>query len=123
MRKVGLVFPYFRTRSATEMLFPPLGLAYLAAQLKNRNIETRIFDCTFQSFRKVSKELADYHPDVVGISSMILLGRNTFRFAEFVRDQLPTALLVVGGPMPTFIPSVMPGKLTWFFAVNRPKLP
>jgi anaerobic magnesium-protoporphyrin IX monomethyl ester cyclase len=104
MPKVALIFPYFRTKSSTEMLFPPLGAASLSAQLSSRRIENRIFDCTFQTFSKVAKDLIAYQPDIVGISSMIMLSRNTFRFAELVREQLPDALLVVGGPMPTLYP-------------------
>jgi anaerobic magnesium-protoporphyrin IX monomethyl ester cyclase len=86
------------------MLFPPLGAASLSAQLSLRAIDSRIFDCTFQTFNRVAKDLLSYHPDIVGISSMILLSRNTFRFATLVRQHLPEALLVVGGPMPTLYP-------------------
>src|SRR4030067_144257 len=104
MPKVALLFPYFRTKASTEMLFPPLGIASLAAQLHQRNIDAKIFDCSFQTFGTVKKALIEYKPDIVGISSMILLSRNTFRFAELVRARLPEALLVVGGPMPTLYP-------------------
>ena len=104
MPKVALVFPYFRTRSSTEMLFLPLGVASLAAQLRQRQIETRVFDCTFQTFNKVVEKLLAYQPDIVGISSMILLNRSTFRFAEILRQYLPDTLLVAGGPMPTLYP-------------------
>jgi anaerobic magnesium-protoporphyrin IX monomethyl ester cyclase len=86
------------------MLFPPLGLASLSAQLRKREIETRIFDCTFRTPERVKKDILAYQPDIVGISSMILLNRNTFTFAEFVRQALPQALLVAGGPMPTLYP-------------------
>jgi anaerobic magnesium-protoporphyrin IX monomethyl ester cyclase len=115
MPKVALLFPYFRTRASTEMLFPPLGLACLSAQLKQRHIETRIFDCTFQTFSRVVKDLLAYHPEVVGISSMILLSRNTFRFAELIRERLPEALLVVGGPMPTLYPERYAGPFDLVF--------
>jgi radical SAM superfamily enzyme YgiQ (UPF0313 family) len=115
MPRVALIFPYFRTRSATEMLFPPLGLAYLATQLNKRHIDSHIFDCTFQTFSKVTKGLLAYQPDIVGISSMILLNRNTFRFAGFVRDRLPAALLVVGGPMPTLYPEYYAGQFDLVF--------
>jgi anaerobic magnesium-protoporphyrin IX monomethyl ester cyclase len=115
MPKVALIFPYFRTKSSTEMLFPPLGAASLSAQLKQRRIETRVFDCTFQTFARVAKDLLTYHPDIVGISSMILLSRNTFRFAELVRKSLPEALLVVGGPMPTLYPERYVGPFDLVF--------
>lgn len=115
MPKVALVFPYFRTKTPTEMLFPPLGVASLAAQLRKRGIETCIFDCTFQTFRSVKQALIEYQADIVGISSMILLSRNTFRFAELVRDRLPDALLVVGGPMPTLYPEHYAGAFDLVF--------
>lgn len=115
MPKVALIFPYFRTKSSTEMLFPPLGAASLSAQLNQRGIENRIFDCTFQSFPRVAKDLIAYHPDIVGISSMILLSRSTFRFAELVREHLPEALLVVGGPMPTLYPERYVGTFDLVF--------
>ena len=115
MHKVALIFPYFRTKSSTEMLFPPLGAASLLAQLNLRHIETRIFDCTFQTFSRVAKNLIAYRPDIVGISSMILLSRNTFRFAELVRERLPKALLVVGGPMPTLYPERYLGPIDLVF--------
>ncbi len=115
MAKVALIFPYFRTKAPTEMLFSPLGVASLAAQLKQRHIETRIFDCTFQKFNDVKKNLVAYRPDIVGVSSMVLLSRNTFRFAEVVRSQLPDSLLVVGGPMPTLYPERYSGPFDLVF--------
>jgi anaerobic magnesium-protoporphyrin IX monomethyl ester cyclase len=115
MPKVALIFPYFRTKSPTEMLFPPLGAASLLAQLSQRQIEARIFDCTFQTFSRVAKDLLANQPDIVGISSMILLSRNTFRFAELVREHLPEALLVVGGPMPTLYPERYSGPFDLVF--------
>lgn len=115
MPKVALIFPYFRTKSSLEMLFPPLGLASLAAQLRKRQIDVRIFDCTFETFSHVKKALVEYQPDIVGISSMILLSRNTFRFAEMVREQLPLALLVAGGPMPTLYPERYAGSFDLVF--------
>jgi anaerobic magnesium-protoporphyrin IX monomethyl ester cyclase len=115
MPKVALLFPYFRTKASTEMLFPPLGLASLAAQLLQRGIDTRIFDCTFQTYRAVKKDLIAYQPDIVGISSMILLSRNTFRFEEMLRKQLPESLLVVGGPMPTLYPDRYSGPFDLVF--------
>ena len=104
MLKVAFIYPYFRTRTPTELLFPPLGAASLASQLRPLGIETRIFDCTFQTFTEVEKSLAAYRPDLVGIYSMVSLSRNTFRIAEMVRTQLPESLLVAGGPLPTLYP-------------------
>jgi len=102
--RVALVFPYFRTRSATELLFPPLGLAALAAQLRRLGLDTRVFDCTFGSEAWLRRELQSYAPDITGISSMVSLTRNTLRVAESVREVAPRSLLVAGGPLPTVFP-------------------
>ena len=104
MGRVALVFPYVRTRSANEMLFPPLGIATLAAQLRARGIETRVFDCTFSDLAALRAELEAYRPDIVGVSSMVSLSRNTFAVAAMVREVAPHALLVAGGALPTVFP-------------------
>jgi anaerobic magnesium-protoporphyrin IX monomethyl ester cyclase len=113
MSKVALVFPYFRTRTATELLFPPLGAATLAAHLRRLGIETRIFDGTFTTFDSLSDDLVAYGPDVVGVYSMVSLTASTLRVAEMVRTSLPQALRVAGGPLPT----VFPGRYTRHFDV------
>ncbi len=104
MSRVAIIFPYFRTRTQTEILFPPLGAAYLAAQLRTLGVETRIFDCTFRTFEQLQKDLIAYQPEIVGIYSMVTQTRNTFQIAEMVRQQMPHSLLVAGGPLPTLFP-------------------
>jgi anaerobic magnesium-protoporphyrin IX monomethyl ester cyclase len=104
MPRVALVFPYFRTGSANELLFPPLGAASLASQLDRLGIESKIFDCTFASFEEIQEKLSSFRPEIVGIYSMVTMSRNTFRMAEMVRNNLPDSLLVAGGPLPTLYP-------------------
>ncbi|MGD0339905.1 MAG: radical SAM protein [Bacteroidota bacterium] len=102
--KVAIVFPYFRTRSPMEMLFPPLGAASLAAQLRKLDLNAKIIDCTFLNWRQVQKTLRECRPDIVGIYCMITLTRSTLRLARWVRTELPDSLLVAGGPLPTLYP-------------------
>jgi anaerobic magnesium-protoporphyrin IX monomethyl ester cyclase len=87
------------------MLFPPLGAATLAAQLRRLDVETKVFDGTFSTFEQLSADLAAYRPDIVGVYSMVSLSANTLRVAEMVRTSLPQALLVAGGPLPTVFPA------------------
>ena len=115
MSRVALVFPYFRTRTPTEMLFPPLGAATLAAQLRRLGVETRVFDCTFGTVGQLHTDLISYQPDIVGVYSMVSLTSNALRVAEMVRASLPESLLVAGGPLPT----VFPGRYGRFDAVFR----
>jgi anaerobic magnesium-protoporphyrin IX monomethyl ester cyclase len=101
MCRVAMVFPYFRTRAPTEMLFPPLGAAALAGQLRRLGVESRVFDCTFGSVGLLARELASYRPAIVGIYCMVGLSRSARRIAELVRRKWPGCLLVAGGPLPT----------------------
>jgi len=103
--RVALVFPYFRTRAPTEMLLPPLGLATLAAHLRRLGVETKVFDGTFATFEGMRADLRAYRPDIVGLSTMVGLTRNTLRLAERVRADLPDCLIVAGGPLPTVFPA------------------
>ena len=103
-RGVALVFPYFRTRARTEVLFPPLGLALLSAHLRRKGVEARVFDGTFSSFDQLLDELVARRPAIVGISAMVSLTGNALRIAAALRERLPDALLVAGGPLPTVFP-------------------
>jgi anaerobic magnesium-protoporphyrin IX monomethyl ester cyclase len=97
------------------MLFPPLGVATLAAQLRKLDIETRVFDCTFGTFEKLRGDLHGYEPDIVGVSSMVSLTRSTLRIAKTVREGLPHSLLVAGGPLPTVFPLRYTGRFDAVF--------
>ena len=101
---MALVFPYFRTRARTEVLFPPLGPALLSAHLKKAGVEARVFDGTFSSFDQLLDQLVAWRPAIVGISAMVSLTGNALRIAAAVRERLPEALLVAGGPLPTVFP-------------------
>ena len=122
--KVALVFPYFRTRAATEMLFPPLGVAALAAQLRGLGLTTRVFDGTFSTSRPSRDDVVAFGPEIVGISSMVGLTGNALRVAKAVRDRLPGALLVAGGPLPTVFPKrYIASRRRGVQGRGRPELP
>ncbi len=115
MSRVALVFPYLRTRSPTEMLFPPLGAATLAGQLRRAGLETRVFDGTFETFPGLQGALRAYQPDIVGIYAMVSLTGTALRVAASVRASLPDALLVAGGPLPTVFPARYTGHVDAVF--------
>ena len=100
-----MVFPYFRTRERTELRrFPPLGPAALKARLAAFGVPSRVLDGTFRTPEDVVDELVELRPAIVGISVMVSLTGNAMRIVEAVRDRLPQALVVAGGPLPTVFP-------------------
>lgn len=100
------MFPYFRTRARTEVLFPPLGPAILSAHLERAGLEARVFDGTFSSLDSLIDDIVAWRPAIVGVSSMVSLTDSSLRVAAAVRERLPDVLLVAGGPLP----SVFPGR-------------
>jgi anaerobic magnesium-protoporphyrin IX monomethyl ester cyclase len=63
-----------------------------------------VFDGTFSSFDRLVADVVACRPAIVGISSMVSLTATSLRLAAAVRERLPDALLVAGGPLPTVFP-------------------
>jgi anaerobic magnesium-protoporphyrin IX monomethyl ester cyclase len=101
--KVALVFPRFRYPSGD----PPLGILYLAAQLRKKaGIEPVILDTTFKrnplSF--LEAELKRIRPDIIGISAMMTMARDALEFARMAKAILPESKVIMGGPHATVLP-------------------
>ena len=103
MSGVALVFPYFRTRAATEMLFPPLGLAALAAQLRGRRRGEglRLHLQLARASARRPRRLPARH------RRHLLHGQPDPQHPARRRGAAPSPagrLLVAGGPLPTVFP-------------------
>jgi anaerobic magnesium-protoporphyrin IX monomethyl ester cyclase len=114
-RSVTLVYPYFRSRDPVEKLFPPLGIAYLAAQLKELGIPVAVEDCTFGDFDAVVNRIEKSRPAIVGISVMVTMSRNAFALVGALRERLPATLFVAGGPLPTVNPAMFADRFDLVF--------
>lgn len=112
---VTLVYPYFRSKDPVEKLFPPLGIAYLASQLGERDVPVRVADCTFQTFDDVVDRIAGDRPAIVGLYVMVTMSRNAFDLLAALRERLPATLFVGGGPLPTVHPRMFVDKFDVIF--------
>ena len=71
MKTVTLVYPYFHPHADKSIFrFPPLGLGYIAAYLKQHDISVEIVDCTFLNQKQALKKITDSKPKIIGIQSM-----------------------------------------------------
>lgn len=77
-----------------------LGLAYLAGALSADNIETQTldFNSNFYSQDQVIKIVANYNPQVIGISVKTATANTSAEIANNLKKKFPEALYVVGGP-------------------------
>jgi anaerobic magnesium-protoporphyrin IX monomethyl ester cyclase len=110
MAEVELVFP-FELGEDRPWVLPPLGLGYLAAVLEQRGIGWGITDCTFTGIEEGLRRIAARKPSVVGIYSMVTLGRNANRMARALRRKVD--FLVAGGPLPTIYPEQFLGSFDY----------
>lgn len=101
--KVLLIAPRFG--EGISRYPPALGIAYLAAVLRENAIPVGIIDgSTYPHLAEFGEDCARIRPDIVGISIMSMLLDQAIAAAETVRAVLPEARIVVGGPHPTTLP-------------------
>jgi anaerobic magnesium-protoporphyrin IX monomethyl ester cyclase len=103
MLKVTFVYPYFHPANDNSIFrFPPLGLGYLAAVLRERGINVDIVDCTFMSPNEAIERIIRSTPSIVGIYSMFSLRKTSIELAKQLRNHC--GFLVAGGPLPSLDP-------------------
>ena len=102
--KVALVTTPLLENVAHHPLFPPLGLAYMAAVLEQNDFEVKIIDCPVCQIdhEKLKSELAAYDPTLVGIGSMTPTIVSALKSAQVAKEAWPDAKVLMGGPHATF---------------------
>jgi radical SAM superfamily enzyme YgiQ (UPF0313 family) len=103
-KKIVLVTPPLLQGIGHHPLFPPLGLAYMAAVLDQNGFEVKIIDAPVLQFshEKLQAEIAAFQPDIVGISSMTPTIESAFKAARLAKEACPDAKIIMGGPHATF---------------------
>lgn len=86
MTILTLVYPYFHPHSDTSIFrFPPLGLGYIAANLKQKGISVEIIDCTFMTQKEALKKIIASKPKIIGIQSMYSMKEKSFELAKLLK--------------------------------------
>ena len=130
--KILLIDPPFKRFTGLASFYFPIGLAYLAAQIRNAGYEASIYDvdavkkqnsldfsneynklelyrrCLNDSQHPVWDEIREIlnsvEPDLVGITAMTTKFGSVLKTAEIVKQANPELLVVTGGPHPTLLP-------------------
>jgi anaerobic magnesium-protoporphyrin IX monomethyl ester cyclase len=103
MTSVLLIYPFFiPARDRSVFRFPPLGVAYIAASLREAGHSVKVLDCTFLQKSDALSAARAAHAQVIGIYCMVTMLEDCLWFAKELRDQC--RLLIAGGPLPTCDP-------------------
>ncbi len=84
--------------------YPPLGLLYVSAYLKENNFDNTIFDSTFSSKNKLHVFLLDNQPKIVALYVNIITKLNVLAIIKFIKSQetLKHTKIILGGPDLTY---------------------
>jgi radical SAM superfamily enzyme YgiQ (UPF0313 family) len=111
--RVALVYPF--TKRCDHSCNPPLALLYLATTLRDSDVEVSIFDLDAFTggLQEQLKAIVDYQPDVVGMPVYTIASefKSVQIICRGVRERLPAATILAGGPHPTALPTE---TLEWF---------
>jgi radical SAM superfamily enzyme YgiQ (UPF0313 family) len=106
--RVCLVSPPYESdvKSVVGVSSPPIGLAYLASVLRDGH-DVKVLDANVlgYSFDYVRRELKEFYPDVVGITSVTPSIYQTYQVAKIAKDVREDCKVIVGGPHATFLPN------------------
>ncbi|MEW5801717.1 MAG: radical SAM protein [bacterium] len=106
--KVLLIQPPKPRRGKTFMEPYPLGLAYVAAYLRDIS-DVRILSTMDQvDIPRIHREIEEFNPDLVGISiSFITATDNAIRIASAIKQLQPGLSIIAGGQAATSISDVL----------------
>jgi len=84
--------------------YPPLGLLYVSAYLKENGYENTIFDSTFSSKEKLQNFLLEEQPKIVAFYTNIVTKLNVLSLIKFIRNKkkLQHTKIILGGPDLTY---------------------
>ena len=112
MSRVLLINPaefetkYNKAPSLNRMVFPPLGLAYIAAVLEENDHKVSILDGPPLNIgdKELKDTLRKTKPDIVGIQAFTSAIYNAIETTETIKKERPDTKIVLGGCHPTFMP-------------------
>lgn len=102
MNDLLLTHGYFMYEDPKELQilkpYPPLGLLYICAYLRNKGFGVEVFDSTFSSMEELTRHLQTETPSVLGIYANLMTRKKVVEILRIAR--LAGWRTVVGGPEP-----------------------
>ncbi len=102
MIKCLLMIPVVRDTHFSKS--PPLGIAYIAANLEKHGFKVRIIDSPTLglSHKEVLTQVKSFKPDIVGVSVTMQSYKSACQHVQEIKKILPECRFVFGGPIVTF---------------------
>jgi len=104
--KISILIEYLRTGVINAgSAWPPLGILYLGAVLKEAGYEVSVLDAAVKGwyYDKIERWMKKEDPDVVGISTLTANFSHGIEIARRIKEASPEVKTVVGGYHATFM--------------------
>jgi radical SAM superfamily enzyme YgiQ (UPF0313 family) len=101
MAKLRVLLVHVGRRSVFNRVEPPLGLLYLAGYARSKqDLDISIYDQRAEdgSYDEVVRRAVEFRADVIGLSCVTSYGHTLPGLTRNLRNSLPDALIVLGGP-------------------------
>jgi radical SAM superfamily enzyme YgiQ (UPF0313 family) len=104
---VALINPNYRTKlgsnEAISAILPPLGISYIAAVLRKKDIDVSIIDMNAENWDipTTINKLSKLSPQIVGITATTPQINKVYALAKEIKKLDENISVVVGGPHPT----------------------
>lgn len=105
----------------SEIPIMPMGLCYIAAVLERSGNEVQILDLLVSRYskQKIETRLAEYQPDIVGVTSVTMNYPIASESLKHCKDANRDITTVIGGPHVTFAPVETLNEAPWIDIVVR----
>lgn len=96
-------YPVYASGINEATIYPPLGMAYIAATLEKDNLECKIIDAAVLKLNQAEliAEIRKFKPDAIGISTNIVTAKAGVELGKVLRQKFSRMLLIYGGPYAT----------------------
>lgn len=82
-------------------VFPPLGLLYIGAVLKESGHQVKVLDGYFLNIEEITSIIKQAGYEIIGISSYTAGWENDKKTISLLKERFPDKVIVAGGPHPT----------------------
>lgn len=96
---VLLILPSYSSSHYASAMRPLAGMGYIAETLRENGIEYDVLDMGLgYSIKHLKKKIATFKPELIGISMMTFMHKDTYRLIHEIRSSFPNVHIVAGGP-------------------------
>jgi len=100
--------PKVGRQGVIRMMYPPLGLLYLAAYIREKeNIKPKVIDGSRETYEDLISYAISFSPDVLGVSFTTQAATGAYNLINDIKkktDRKDISLIVCGGPHSTAMP-------------------